>query len=92
MCSLAQTRADSLTEDTVAFTTAPRSDADRAETARNLAVISALLNNPRGMRDLALALRGLATTLETVAQAPPANPYGPACAVGASGPARPPGW
>jgi hypothetical protein len=69
----------------------PRSDAERAETAHNLAVIAALLNNPDGVRDLALALRGLATSLEAVARisAPAQRSI---CAVGTSGPARPAGW
>lgn len=69
-----ETRADSLPEVTVVHPTAPRSDAERAETARNIAAIAALLSTPHGIRDVAMALRSLADSLDTLVAAAPLRP------------------
>jgi hypothetical protein len=58
----------------VAYPTAPRSDAERAETARDIAAIAALLSTPHGIRDVAMALRGLADSLDTLVAAAPLRP------------------
>lgn len=55
----------------MAHPTAPRSDAECAETTRDIA---ALLSTPYGIRDVAMALRSLADSLDTLVAAAPLRP------------------